>query len=291
MDVLLDVAAERSPMRRFSLKFAFTVAVVMLFAVPTRGADREHQQIMADIRMLQEQAGRLHMMLSTLDETLQVLLKTLDDQAKDIRRAFADQRLLVDNVTGGVRVVREKVDETNVRVSSLSQEFEALRLAVPVMAQAGVNLETGFPAEPLASSVVPPTTAVVPGSSPQRLYDTAYADYTTGQWALSIQGFEAYISSFPRSELSDDAQFFVGQNYYANGEFRESADAFEQVMLTYPNGDIVAEALYKRGLALERLGEEESAREAFELVVGNYPDDNMSNLAQQALDRLAQAQQ
>ena len=268
-----------------------TVALGLLCALfvvaPLHAADREHQQMMADIRMLQEQAGRLNQMLGTLDQTLQTLLVRLDDQNEDRRRAFADQRLMVDNVAGGVRIVREKVDETNVRVSSLAQEVEALRMAIPPMGMALTELEvdpeTGEPIVPAVS--FPAAASVNPGVSPRRLYDTAYADYTTGQWALSIQGFEAYISSFPQSELADDAQFFIGQNYYADGQFREAAEAFQQVELSYPTGDVVPEALYKRGLTLERLDETELARDAFELVVEQYPDDNMANLAQQALDR------
>ena len=277
-------------MRQFSMKLFVVLTATVFLSVPARAADREHQQIMADVRMLQEQTLRLHLMLGTLEGTLQTLLTTLDGQANDVRRAFADQRLLVDNVTGGVRVVREKVDETNVRVSSLSQEFEAFRSAIPAMTRPVVDPETGLAMSTSEASVVP-LTAVAPGSSPQRLYDTAYADYTTGQWALSIQGFEAYISTFPRSELSDDAQFFVGQNYYADGRFQEAADAFERVLVSYPSGDVVAEALYKRGLALERLGELDSAREVFELVIGNYPDNNMASLAQQALDRMSQGEE
>ena len=264
----------------------------LLVVTPVRGADREHQQMMADIRMLQEQTVRLGLMLGTFDETLKTLLTTLDAQAQDTRRAFADQRLLVDNLAGGVRIVREKVDETNVRVSSLAQEFEALRLAIPQrmspLTQLLVDPETGLPTAqtpvPAAAAVAP----VNPGVSPQRLYDTAWADYTTGEWALAIQGFEVYISSFPRSELADDAQFYIGNTYYADGQYREAAGAFEQVVLNYSDGDRVAEALYKRGLALDRLAEPELARQAFELVVQNYPEDNMANLAQQWLDRLNQ---
>jgi len=275
----------RSLPRRLVLAF-----LCLVFAtIPAQGADREHQQMTADIRMLQEQTVRLHLLLGALDATLHTLLDRLDSQAHDTRRAFADQKLLVDNVTTGVRVIREKVDETNVRVSSLSQEVEALRLSIPPMGtfltELPVDPETGLPL-PRPEPSMPAPTALNPGVSPQRLYDTAYADYTTGQWALSIQGFEAYISAFPRSELADDARFFIGQNYYADGELREAADAFEQVVLSYPEGDVVAEALYKRGLTLERLEEPGLAKEAFELVVENYPDDNMANLAQQALNRL-----
>ena len=282
-------------MRRLLPSLALGWACALLVVAPARGADREHQQMMADIRMLQEQTVRLHLMLGTLDETLQTLLARLDSQAEDSRRAFADQKLLVDNVTGAVRIVREKVDETNVRVSSLAQEIEALRLAIPPMTapltRLAVDPDTGLPTAappvPVSAAVAP----VNPGVSPQRMYDTAWADYTTGQWALAIQGFEAYLSAFQRSELADDAQFYIGQTHYADGRYREAADAFEQVVLKYPDGDAVAEALYKRGLALDRLGEPELARQSFELVVRNHPDDNMANLAQQALDRLGQSQQ
>ena len=260
----------------------------LLVVTPVRGADREHQQMMADIRMLQEQTVRLNLMLGTLDETLQTVLTRLDEQGQDTRHGFADQKLLADNLAGGVRIVREKVDETNVRVSTLAQEVEALRLAIPPMTapltQLAVDPETGLPTQqtPAPASVA----SVNPGVSPQRMYDTAWADYTTGQWALAIQGFETYISSFPRSELTDDAQFYIGQTHYADGQYREAATAFEEVVLNYPDGDRVAEALYKRGLALERLGEPELARQAFERVVQNYPDNNMASLARQALDRL-----
>ena len=260
-----------------------------------QGADREHQQMMADIRMLQEQNSRLHLLLGALDETLQALMGRLntrfDTQSDESRRAQADQKLLMDSVSGGVRVVREKVDETNVRVSSLAQEVEALRLAIPrpqtPLTRLLVDPETGLPTGAAAlSSPGADAPPVSPGVSPQRMYNTAWSDYTTGQWELSIQGFEAYLSAFPGSEQADDAQFYIGENLYADGQFRAAADAYEQVVLAYADGDVVAEALYKRGLALSRLDEPELARQAFELVVRNHPENNMANLAQQQLDRM-----
>ena len=110
-------------MKRVSSSLLCVVACVFMAGLPVMAADREHQQMMADIRMLQEQGNRLHLMLGTLDQTLQTLLSRLDEQDDAARRAFADPRLMVGNLTGGVRVIREKVDETNVRVTSLSQEL------------------------------------------------------------------------------------------------------------------------------------------------------------------------
>ncbi|SVA17249.1 uncharacterized protein METZ01_LOCUS70103 [marine metagenome] len=281
-------------MRRLLTSITLGLVCGLLNVVSVQGADREHQQMMADIRMLQEQNSRLHLMLGALDETLQALMGRLDtrfdSQSDESRRALADQKLLMDSVSGGVRVVREKVDETNVRVSSLTQEVEALRLAIPKtptpLTRLLVDPETGLPTGAAAlSSPGAEAPPVAPGVSPQRMYNTAWSDYTTGQWELSIQGFEAYLSAFPGSEQADDAQFYIGENLYADGQFRAAADAYEQVVLAYADGDVVAEALYKRGLALSRLDEPELARQAFELVVKNHPDNNMANLAQQQLDR------
>ena len=92
------------------------VLAASLFAVPatTLGADREHQQIMADIRMLQEQTVRLQLLMASLDEALRQISAKMDTQADATWRAFADHRLVIDNVAGGVRIVREKLDDSNV---------------------------------------------------------------------------------------------------------------------------------------------------------------------------------
>jgi tol-pal system protein YbgF len=288
---------------------ALALAVTLALPAAAAAADREHEQLMADIRMLQEHALRLHLMMNAFDARLNSLAEGQEVLGDALRRAFADQQLATENIATVVRVVRERVDESNVRIASLSQEFEALRQAIPRMplptTVLTVDPETGLPitspgaGEPETETAATagadpavPLAAVAPGAgiSPQRLYDTAWADYTNGQWALAIQGFEAYIKTVPRSDFADDAAFYIGQTYFAESRFDEAVDAFEQVLLNYPDGDVVPEASYKRGLALERLDDPERARQAFELVVTNYPESDMAALAQQALDRLGQPQ-
>lgn len=278
-----------------TLLSGLTLALGFMTMPTVHAADREHQQMMADIRMLQEQTLRLHLLLSALDDFIRTVSMKLDEQADVNRKAFADQQLLVNNVADGVRILREKMDETNVRIASLSQEIEALRVAIPppsVMTALPVDPVTGLPATPPEGTPAPtaaaPSPGVSPGVSPQRMFDTAWADYAAGQNALAIQGFESYIKTFPRSEQADDAQFYIGQAYKADGRLGEALAAFEQVLLTYPSGDKVPEASYQRGVTLEGLGELDRARQAYELVLRNYPNSVMAPLAKQALDRLSQ---
>src|SRR5207249_5104933 len=111
------------------LRVFVAVCLTAVAAAPVSAANKEHQQLAADIRMLQEQAQLLQNMLGSLNETLKAVNTRLDDQTNTMRKAFADQKLLIDNLSSDLRVVREKVDDNNVRIASLTQELDALRQA------------------------------------------------------------------------------------------------------------------------------------------------------------------
>jgi len=225
----------------------------------------------------------------------------LDEQAGVNRKSFADQKLLVDTLAGDVRVVREKLDETNVRLTSLSQDVEGVRDLIPQAAAGGAAAPapegtpavpgTTMPAVPGQTPTAAPAPAAGPavnatGTTPRRLYETAYADYTAGQWSLAIQGFETYLKTYPKSDLADDAQYYIGESYSGDSKFREAAAAYERVIRDYPNSDILPEAWYKVGISYDRLAQVDKAREAFDYVVKTYPDSDAGRLARQNLDRL-----
>ncbi|MBI2835327.1 MAG: tol-pal system protein YbgF [Acidobacteria bacterium] len=271
-------------------RVALAAALLALGAAPSfAAANREHQQLMADLRMLQEQAQQLQALLGNLTRALQSVNLKIDEQANINRKAFADHKLLIDNVAGDVRILREKVDDTNVRLSSLSQEVEALRLAIPAMPNPAAAMAT--PGTPPAEGVFPPAPSASPppagptnlGVSPTRMFESAWADYAAGQWGLAIQGFEAYLKTFPRSELADDAQYNIGQSYFLDNKLKEAVEAFDRVITGYPNGNLVPEAYYKKGLALEKMGQADRAREAFDHVVKNFPTSDVAPLARQRL--------
>jgi len=303
-------------MRRLQLRHAWPVRVLALVAAwaavapPVGAANREHLQMMAEIRMLQEQAQQLQQTLAALADTLKAVNARLDTQAEASRKAFADQRLLSTSTANDLRVLREKIDDNSVRLASLSQEVEALRTALPTLpapapavpADAVPMPGAGAPATPPAAGTqagagaAPPLQPASPppaappaatGMSPQRLFETAYADYAAGQWALAIQGFEAFIRTFPRSEQADEAQLYVGEALQLDGKFEPAVAAYDQVIANYPTGDQVPLAYYKRGLALMRLGRNDAARESWEAVIKRYPDADAAVLAKQGLDRLA----
>ena len=253
-------------------------------------------QMMADIRMLQEQTQQLQQQLTAALDQLGATLKTInakvDDQAAATRKSFADQKLAVDQFGTDLRIVRERIDENTVRITSLSQEVEALRLAIPQFQSApaapvdpspGASAAPGTPPDTAAA---PASVALAPGMTPQRLYNTSLSDFTMGQWALCVEGFNSYLRSFPRTDLSDDAQWYVGECYQQDGKFNESIDAYNRVITGYPKGDRVPDAYYKRGMALSAMGQTDRARESFETLIKMFPEHDIARLAKQQMDRL-----
>jgi tol-pal system protein YbgF len=279
--------------RRISNGLLAVIGMVVL-ATPAAAQSKREMQMMADIRMLQEQTQQLQQQMAAALEQLTATLKTIsarvDDQAGATRKSFADQKLAVDQFGSDLRVVRERIDENNVRITSLAQEVEGLRLAIPQFPQT-----SAAPTDPSAPGTAPdgtappqaaPPVALAPGMSPQRLYNTALADFTAGQWALCIDGFSTYLRSFARTDLGDDAQWYIGECYQQDGKFQEAVDAYNRVIANFPKGDRVPDAYYKRGMALSAMGQNDRARESFETLMKNYPDHDMARMAKQQVDRL-----
>lgn len=266
---------------------------------PLGAANREHEQLMADIRMLQEQNQRLQQALVSLADTLKTVTARLDEQGAASRKGFADQKLVVESVAGDLRVLREKLDETNVRLTSLSQDVDGVRDMIPKLAAQPAPMTSTDPNAmpgqapapgtpvPMGATPLAPTPAVsATGTTPRRLYETAYADYTAGQWSLAVQGFETYLKTYPKSDLADDAQYYIGESYSGDSRFREAAAAYERVISDYPQSDILPEAYYKVGITYERLGQPDRARTAYEYAVKAFPDTDAGRLAKQRLDGL-----
>ena len=152
------------------------LAVVLALASPAAAQSRREMQMMADIRMLQEQTQQLQQQMTAALEQLTATLKTInarvDEQAGATRKSFADQKLAVDQFGSDLRVVRERIDENNVRITqpvagsrSAAAGDSAIPAAPPARAgRSRCGRRAGTPTDPAASgAAAPPPVALAPG--------------------------------------------------------------------------------------------------------------------------------
>jgi len=214
-------------------------------------ANKEHQQIMAELRMLQEQQSQLLRGIEGLNEQLRLITTKIDDQTGTTRKAFADQKLLIDGVAETSRILREKADDTNVRLSTMTQEMQSLRQTISSMPAptAAPPVMTGDPGVVDPAAPATPTAPVgpPPNISPTQMFDRVSADYAAGQYDLAIEGFQAFIRTFPTSPQADDAQLYIGNSYQYEGKFKEALQAYQKLITDYPQADTVPNAWFKTG--------------------------------------------
>ena len=276
---------------RAAVAVVLALAYVGFTPATPAAADREHQQIMADVRMLQEQTQQLQAMMTDLGEALKAVTSRIEDQTALERKAFADGKVQMDTLTGDIRIVREKVDETNVRLGTITQELESIRDAIPQpgsFAQIPIPNDPSTPSGPVPGTTPPSATTAAPpaGLSPQRMFDSSWADYTTGNYEIAIKGFESYLGYFPKGTRAHEAQLLIGESLTWQKKDMDAVTAYDRVIANYPGSSSVPTAYYKRGLAFERLGETARARESYEAVLKQFPDSQQATLAKMRFESL-----
>ena len=294
-------------MTRHILVLVAATALTAL-ATPAAAQNREHQQLAADARMMQEQLQQLAISMAALSQALAESVRTLtervDAASQTMLKGFAEQKLLVDNLSNDVRVVRERSDESSVRMAALTDELEAVRQTVLALQQAAaaaaVAAQPAAPVDPNApppdpnATAPPPLPSPVPlpstaGLSPQRMYDEARTDYFAANSAAAIAGFEGFVRSFPQHTFADDAYFLIGESNSYQNRWIEAIAAYNQVIQNYAGTNAVPDAYYKRGMAQDAISDRAAARASWEAVIKLAPDSAAARLARQALDRTGPA--
>jgi tol-pal system protein YbgF len=118
------------------------------------------------------------------------------------------------------------------------------------------------------------------GSQSERIaYDTAFLDMTRGNYKLAIDGFRSFIENNGSSQLMDNAQYWIGECYYALGDLHKAIEEFERVVDNYPRGNKIPSALFKIGKCYYEQGDMKAARKYFQSVVDGYPSSDEAHLA------------
>jgi tol-pal system protein YbgF len=275
---------------------ALALMLSVLAAAPAGAQNREHLQMTADLRMLQEQTQQLALSLAQIADAIKSLNARIDASDQAAQKRFADQELLLKGLTTELSAVRERTQDTDTRLRSLADEIEALRSSV-------TSLSSGAPApSPLGPSTDPSSTAASPGAplspsssgasstlglSPSRMLERARGDYFSGAYASAITGFEELVKAFPRTEAAAEGYYYLGETHFTQKRYQDAAAAYTQVIQNYPKSSWVPDAYFKRGRAYEALNQPAEARASYEQLVKTFADSAPAGLAKQRLDALA----
>jgi len=246
----------------------------------------------------------LHKHLSTVEKEVDVVAKQssskdevaklserLAKQAETLLRSNADLGTKFDDLTREMQALAGKLEDANRRLTQLSQqiaESQAHAASAPASAPPTAPAPGGAPAASAGPGPVAAPGAAPRGGgiTPADLFAQATADYQRGRYDLSRQGFEDYVEKFPRTDLSDDALYWVGECWSAQKKPREAIAAFDKLFRSYPQSDKAPAAHLKKGIAHLELGEKAQAMVELNFVVNQFPGSDEAKSARQRLKSL-----
>ena len=118
------------------------------------------------------------------------------------------------------------------------------------------------------------------------LYKDAYETYQKGDYEGARRKFEAFLKQYPNTELSDNAQFWIGESYFGKKDYEKAILEYEKAIAKYPEGDKIPSALLKQAIAFLDLGDKTNGRNLLRRVIERYPQSEQADMAKKRLDAI-----
>lgn len=117
-------------------------------------------------------------------------------------------------------------------------------------------------------------------------YEAAVAKVKAKDHDGAVTALRAFLDAYPRHDLADNAQYWLGEVYYDAKDWARAVVEFRATVEDYPRGNKVPDALLKMGFCFAALGQDAKARAALEQVIETYPKTVPAELAARKLGEL-----
>jgi tol-pal system protein YbgF len=172
-----------------------------------------------------------------------------------------DQR--VKDLETRVAKLDEALQAQEALLKSRDEELKQLKDTLQTTQKA---LAEPSPGDAMSEAAVGETEAI------RRDYQAAWRLLDKKDYRAAVGRFKDFLKKYPKSNLADNAQYWIGESHYALREFDQAIIEFDAVRRKYPQGEKVPAALLKQGFAFAELGEKVNARLVLQEVVEKYPN-------------------
>ena len=161
--------------------------------------------------------------------------------------------------------------------------------AVPVVPTPSVAV----PAQPAvvatpAQTTVPAAAAAstAPVSDEQAQYNKAFDTLKGGDYAEAVNAFRQLAGAYPKGQLADNTQYWLGEAYYVMRDYDHAAACFEGVLQGWPNSRKAPDALLKLAYTQFEQKKAGAGRANLQLVITKFPGTDAARLAAERLQKL-----
>ena len=103
------------------------------------------------------------------------------------------------------------------------------------------------------------------------LYKTSYSHLLKRRFGAAEAGFTKFLKQHAKHELAGNAQYWLGETYYARGQYKKAAQAFLTGYRDYSKSPKAPDSMLKLGMSLRQLGQTQHACQTFAQIKGRFP--------------------
>jgi tol-pal system protein YbgF len=118
-----------------------------------------------------------------------------------------------------------------------------------------------------------------------RDYETALNFFKGNKIKEAAGAFESFGKKYPDSSMAPNAQYWLGNAYYALRECKKSVDAHKLVVSKWPQHAKAPDSLINIATCLQELGDAKGAKATLEAVLAKYPGSSAAATAKQRLKK------
>lgn len=124
---------------------------------------------------------------------------------------------------------------------------------------------------------------------PKELYDEAFASIKKQHYKTAQAQFEAFLVLYPKDALAGNAQYWLGESFFARSMFSQAAIAFAEGFKSYRDSQKAPDNLFKLGVTMAKLNKKEEACIAFKNFAKEYPkvSDSMKKRLEKEIQKLS----
>jgi tol-pal system protein YbgF len=120
-------------------------------------------------------------------------------------------------------------------------------------------------------SLRPPGAETLPSGSVSEQYNSAFGLLRRADYPAAEDALRSFIQQHPIDPLAGNAQYWLGESFYARGKYSEAAAAFAEGYKHYPKGPKAADGLLKLGMSLARADQKHNACIALMQLDHDFP--------------------
>lgn len=146
------------------------------------------------------------------------------------------------------------------------------------------KLETP-PASATEGSEGAPTKATVDPAAEGKEYEAALNLFKTGKYKDSATAFAAFVQKRPDSSLAPNAQFWMGNAWYAQRDCRKAIEIQSVLPTKWPDSPKAPDALAAVAACQQEMGNPTGAKRTLETIIAKYPGTPAAEAARQKLKK------